>query len=196
MNIPNALTVLRIALAAAFVIFILSAGFMYKVLAAVVFLLAAASDLLDGFIAKRRNQITNFGVLMDPIADKILVLSALLSFVQLGVVEVWMVIIIIIRDFAVTALRIFAFAKGSVMSADGPGKNKTVWQMSVIFAILLFLIFREGGTAIFGFWNGSFKKIYMNIIFILMSLTVVFTVVSGASYFLKNKEVYKDEKKD
>lgn len=194
MNIPNQLTILRIILTAAFIIFVFLAGFTAKIAAFIVFLLASITDALDGYIAKRNNQITDFGKLMDPIADKILVLSAFLAFVELGIVQAWMVVIIIFREVAVTALRGMALAKGKVISSSGGGKHKTVWQMLVIFIILLFLIFNEGPSRIFRFWTASVSSVYKDMIFILMCVTVILTLASGISYFVKNKEVYSNEK--
>ena len=194
MNLPNKLTVFRIVLAVAFVAFLFSNGLASKTVALFIFLLASLTDLLDGFIAKRNNQITDFGKLMDPIADKILILAALLAFVQMGVVAGWMVVAIIFRDVVITALRLFAFSRGKVIQADGGGKRKTVWQVSTVFFILLFLIFREGGERVFGFWSGQVEAVYEQVIFILMLITVIFTLASGLSYLVRNREVYSNAK--
>ena len=153
MNLPNKLTILRIVLTFIFMAFLYTHGVLAKTLALCVFLLASITDALDGYIAKKNNQITDFGRLMDPIADKILVLAALLAFVERGVVPAWMVVIIIFREVTVTGLRFLALSKGKVLQADSGGKHKTIWQILAITIILLFFIFREGGTAKFGFWN-------------------------------------------
>ena len=194
MNLPNKLTILRIILTAAFMVFLFSGGVAAKVAALIVFLLASLTDILDGYIAKRNNQVTDFGKLMDPIADKILVLSAFLAFVELGLVPAWMVAIILFREVAVTALRGMALTKGKVISAGEGGKQKTIWQMCVIFIILIFVIFDEGSRSRFGFWTEKIAAIYKDAIFTLMCVTIALTLTSGISYFVKNKEVYANEK--
>jgi len=181
MNLPNKLTILRIVLTFVFIIFLFTNGLLTKIVAFLLFTFASITDVLDGFIAKKNNQITDFGKLMDPIADKILVLSAFIAFVVMRIIPVWMVIIIILRESAVTALRAIALTKGKVIQADSTGKNKTIWQMFVIALILLFLIFDKTSR-------------YHDIIFTLMLITVFFTLISGISYLFKNKEVYYNAK--
>jgi CDP-diacylglycerol--glycerol-3-phosphate 3-phosphatidyltransferase len=193
MNLPNKLTILRIFLTAAFILFLFAGGLAGKIAALLMFLLASLTDILDGYIAKRHNQITVFGKLMDPIADKILVLSAFLAFVELGLIPAWLVVIIVFREIAVTALRGMALARGKVIASNESGKGKTVWQVGVIFIILFFLILDEGGSEIFGFWNYSAVNFYKDAIFILMCVTAILTLVSGVSYFVKNREVYSNE---
>jgi CDP-diacylglycerol--glycerol-3-phosphate 3-phosphatidyltransferase len=195
-NLPNKLTVSRIILTFVFMGFLYTHGILAKTLALVVFLFASLTDALDGYIAKKNNQITDFGRLMDPIADKILVLAALLAFVERGLVPAWMVVIIIFREVVVTGLRVLALTKGEVLPADRVGKHKTVWQLSAITAILLFLIFREGGAAKFKFWNAGTEVLYKNAIFVIMLIAVVLTLASGIRYFIKNREVYSNEKTD
>ena len=196
MNLPNKLTILRIALTFVFMGFLYIHGVMAKAFALVIFLSASLTDALDGYIAKKRKQITDFGRLMDPIADKILVLAALLAFVEKGVVPAWMVVLIIFRETAVTGLRLRALTKGKVLQAEGGGKQKTAWQLLAIVIILLFLIFREGGAAKFGFWNHSVEVLYKNAIFVIMLIVVIITLVSGIAYFKKNKEVFSYEETD
>jgi len=196
MNLPNKLTISRIIITAAFIFFVLSAGLAAKVWALAAFLLASLTDLLDGFIAKRNNQVTDFGKLMDPIADKILTLSAFLAFVELNIVPAWMVIAIIFREVLITALRGLALAKGKVIAADDGGKHKTVSQVVAIVAILVFLILREGGSAVFSFWNSRAETIAGEIILVLMMIAVFFTLVSGTAYLIKNRGVYTNAKTD
>jgi CDP-diacylglycerol--glycerol-3-phosphate 3-phosphatidyltransferase len=194
MNLPNKLTILRIALALVFILFLFIHGLAAKIAAFVIFLAASATDALDGYLAKKNNQITDFGRLMDPIADKILILSAFLAFVEMGLVPAWMVVIIIFREAAVTGLRILALSKGRVIPADSGGKHKTVSQVLVILAILGLLIFREAGPAISGFWSPRAEVLYKDSIFVLMLITVVLTLISGVSYLVKNREVYSNAK--
>lgn len=196
MNLPNKLTILRIALTFAFIVVLFLNGLTAKVTALIIFLLASATDALDGFIAKRNNQVTDFGKLMDPVADKILVLSAFLAFVEIGIVAAWMVIVIVFREVVITGLRILALTKGRVIPSDDGGRHKTVCQIFAIFAILIFLIFNEGGKDVFGFWTGQRQMLYRNAIYAIMLVTVTLTLASGISYLVKNREVIANEKKN
>ena len=190
MNLPNKLTIFRIILVAVFMFFLFSHGIAFKILALITFVVASLTDILDGYIAKKYNMITDFGRLMDPIADKILVLSAFLAFVEMELVPAWMVVIIIFRDVAVTGLRMSALAKGQVISADVGGKHKMVSQVFAILAILFFLIFREAGIKVFHFWSAPTERIYKDAIFILMLITTLLTSISGMSYLIRNRSVY------
>ena len=190
MNLPNKLTVLRIVLVVVFMFFLFSHGIMFKCLALFAFLAASFTDFLDGYIAKKNNMVTTFGKLMDPVADKILVLSALLAFVEMKLIPAWMVVIIIFREVTVTGLRITALTQGRVLAAENGGKHKMVSQVLSIFVILLFLIFREGGSNVFNFWDSSTERTYKDVILILMTITTLLTLVSGISYLIKNKGVY------
>ena len=195
MNLPNKLTLLRIALAIVFIVLLFLPGLWAKVSALIIFILASVTDFLDGYIAKRNNQITDFGRLMDPVADKVLILSAFVAFVQLQLVPAWMVVIIIFRDLAVSGLRALALAKGKVIAADRGGKHKTVTQVIAIFVILFFIILKEVPLGFISFWNESSEAVYKNAIFTLMFITVTWTMISGISYLLKNREVYTNAKK-
>jgi CDP-diacylglycerol--glycerol-3-phosphate 3-phosphatidyltransferase len=134
MNLPNKLTLLRIILIPVFII-VLMTGYYY--ISAVIFIVASATDALDGHIARKYNLITNFGKIMDPLADKLLVVSALICLVELGDVAGWMVIVILAREFTVTGLRAVAAAQGIVIAAGWSGKIKTVLQMIAVPALLL-----------------------------------------------------------
>lgn len=196
MNLPNKLTILRIILTFAFILFLFSGGLIAKIVALFTFLLASLTDALDGFLAKRNNQVTDFGKLMDPVADKILVLSAFLAFVEIGIVPAWMVIIIICREVIVTGLRVLALTKGAVIASDDSGKHKTAWQIFAVFTILIFLIFKEGGHTTFRFWTDRAELIYKNTVYIFMLITVLLTLISGFSCLVKNKEVIANAKDD
>ena len=196
MNLPNKLTISIIILTFLFMLLLFSKGVLPKVLALFIFLLASFTDFLDGFLAKKRNEITDFGKLMDPIADKILVLAAFLAFVEMKLIPAWMVVIIIFREVAITGLRVLALTKDRVIPADDGGKHKTVSQIFAVFVILLFLIFREAGMKVFRFWNGEIEAIYKNAIFILMLVTIILTLISGAAYLVKNREIYINAKAD
>jgi CDP-diacylglycerol--glycerol-3-phosphate 3-phosphatidyltransferase len=193
-NLPNKLTILRIALVGVFMLFLFSQGVLFKCLALLTFLAASLTDFLDGYIAKKNNMITDFGKLMDPIADKILVLSAFMAFVQMQLVPAWMVVIIIFREAIVTGLRIMALTQGKVLAAEDGGKHKMVSQVLSIVVIMLFLIFREAGIKAFGFWNVSTERFYKDAIFALMLITTLLTMISGMSYLIGNRGVYLNAK--
>lgn len=188
MNLPNKITLARIALTFVFMFFLFSDGLVFKVLALFTFLLAVISDYLDGFYAKKYNMTTNFGRLMDPIADKILTLGAFLAFVEMKLIPAWIVVIIIMRELLITGLRLIAARNNEVLPAGRGGKHKTVSQMAAIFVILLFIILKEAGQGVFNFWNDSFEYWYLQIIFILMMVTVILTIGSGISYVAGNKK--------
>jgi len=188
MNLANRLTVSRILLTFVFMFFLFCQGLWFKVLSLVVFSLAALSDLFDGMIAQRRNMVTDFGRLMDPIADKILVLAAFSAFVQLQLIDAWMFVIIVSREILITSLRLFALNKGKVLSAARAGKHKTVLQMSVIFAILGFIVLKEVILKYYT-WNPAWENVFRQGIFILMILTVGLTLYSGLSYLWVNRKI-------
>ncbi|MFA5093037.1 MAG: CDP-diacylglycerol--glycerol-3-phosphate 3-phosphatidyltransferase [Candidatus Omnitrophota bacterium] len=188
MNLANRITMSRILLTFVFMFFLFCHGLVFKVLSLVVFILAALSDLFDGMIAQRHNMITDFGRLMDPIADKILVLSAFAAFVQLQLVDAWMFMIIVSREILITSLRLFALNKGKVLSAARAGKHKTVLQMGVIFLILGFILFKEIVLRYYT-WNPGWEKVFRQGIFVLMLITIGSTLYSGLSYLWENRKV-------
>src|SRR6266480_1321648 len=137
MNLPNQLTISRFILTVAFLAVIFS-GFPYhETLALLLFSAASLTDYFDGMIARRDKLITNFGILMDPLADKILTCSAFIAFVGRGTVPAWMAIIIVGRELAITGLRLLAANKNVVLAAEGYGKHKTISQIVAILALLL-----------------------------------------------------------
>ena len=137
MNLPNLLTSIRIGLIPVFVAFFYWPYLMIPILPAFVFLAASLTDLLDGYVARRRSQITKLGIIMDPIADKLLVLSALILLVASGRVAAWMAIVIIGREFAVTGLRAVAASEGVIIQAERGGKWKVGLQVVAIFLLIL-----------------------------------------------------------
>ena len=188
MNIANKLTIARIVLAFIFMAFLLAPGLANKVIAFVIFCFASSTDLFDGWLARRRNEITDLGKLLDPIADKVLVLSAFLSFVEMDLIAAWMVVIIIVRELLITGLRIFAMTKGRVLEAAASGKHKTVSQMLTIFFILIVLMVREAGLER-GFWTARIENVANCSIMILMIVTIGLTVSSGFSYLWFNRRI-------
>ncbi|MDY0276872.1 MAG: CDP-diacylglycerol--glycerol-3-phosphate 3-phosphatidyltransferase [Acholeplasma sp.] len=145
---------------------------LYRFIGAIIFIIASITDFLDGYIARKKNQITTFGKFLDPIADKVLVISAMIYFVEVNEIFGWTVIIIIIREFLVTGIRLLAVEKGKVIAASPYGKIKTVSTM-----IALIVIF---------FNNFGLNTIVGDI---LWYIAVFFTVLSGVDYLLKNKTI-------
>jgi CDP-diacylglycerol--glycerol-3-phosphate 3-phosphatidyltransferase len=138
LNLPNLLTVLRILLVPVLVVALLgTGGETSDVLAALVFAIASFTDAIDGWIARSREQITTFGKLMDPVADKLLIIAALLSLVSLGRLQAWVAMVIVAREFAVTVARMAMRGEGVVVSANWWGKTKTAVQVLTIFLLIL-----------------------------------------------------------
>ncbi len=164
LNLPNLLTVLRIMLVPALVVALLGNTPGGDVLAAIVFALASLTDFIDGYLARARDSITTFGKLMDPLADKLLIVAALISLVSLHRLAAWVAMVIITRELAVTVLRLGATQAGVVMAASMFGKVKTCLQIATILAVI----------AVHGhpLWLSA-----------LLYLTVLVTVLSGLDYF-------------
>ena len=186
-NLPNCLTVLRLLLTTAFVFCLTQTGVIPAVLATLLFMLASWTDFYDGYYAKKYNLVSNFGKLMDPIADKFLILSAFFIFAQRQLIPYWMFYLIFAREVIVTGSRLKAIGKGKVLAAEKAGKFKTLTQLFVIWIILLFWVFQENGG--FVMLQGSYRHIWSFVIGLLMILTVILTVVSGVSYFWKNWKI-------
>ena len=188
MNIANRLTILRILLTFVFMFFLFCHGLWAKALSLAIFIFAALSDFFDGMIAHKKNMVTDFGRLMDPIADKILILAAFAAFVQMQLIEAWMFVIIVSREILITSLRLFALNKGKVLSATRVGKHKTLSQMLVIFSILGFIVLREVKLTYFT-WDPNGEKLFRQGIYILMLVTIGLTLYSGLSYLWENRKI-------
>ncbi len=188
MNLPNRLTLARILLAPFFVI---AMGLDFsgsKSIALFIFLIAVVTDYLDGSIARSRGLITDFGKLMDPLADKILTASAFILLIPVGAMPAWAVILIISREFLITGLRSLANSHGKVLPAERLGKHKTGWQMATILFFLILLAVAEvpGGTVDQSEWFGF---LWMKAGTALVVITTALTVYSGAAYFWKNRDL-------
>jgi CDP-diacylglycerol--glycerol-3-phosphate 3-phosphatidyltransferase len=189
MNIPNSLTLARIILAFIFMALLFMKGAAFKVAALSTFVIAAATDYLDGYIAKKFNMATDFGRLMDPVADKVLTLAAFMAFVELEIIPAWMVLIVIVREMAITGLRIAnALKRSEILPAENQGKHKTVSQVFTIFFILIFLVLKAFGDSGAEFWTPELERNLRLVIIALMSVTVAFTVSSGVNYVANNKK--------
>lgn len=196
MNLPNKLTLLRIVLAFVFMVFLFMHGVVWKIMALVTFLTAALTDFFDGYLAKKYNMTSDFGKMMDPVADKVLTLAAFLAFVEMEIIPAWMVVIIVAREMLITGLRMARVVKmNDILAADRGGKNKTVSQIVSISVILIFVLLKEIGPEKLAFWTPSAEEWGMRIIFFLMLITVAFTISSGVSYIATNRKyLFPDEK--
>lgn len=177
MNLANKLTILRILLVPIFMTFLVNENIPYNdIIAAVIFIIASLTDSLDGYIARSRNQITKFGKFMDPLADKLLVVAALICFVEFGSIPSWMAFIIIAREFMVTGIRILAASENITIAASKWGKVKTISQMVGIILLL--------------FNNFPFEYINVPMDVIVMYIATLFTVISGFDYYYKNRNLF------
>lgn len=181
MNLPNKLTVARIILTP-FYLAAMMINFEYHYLvAAIIFIVASITDFLDGKIARKNNLVTTFGKLCDPVADKMLTTAALLAFMQLGLCNIWIVMIVLTREFLVTSFRLVASAQGVVIAAGIWGKLKTASQMVFSIAIMLGIHFAD----VFN-WNFDKFALVSNI---LLWITAALTVISGIKYLVDGKKV-------
>ena len=165
-TLPNLLTVFRILLVPVLVVVLLSEVFDSDWPAAAVFALASATDVADGYLARRNDQVTNFGKLWDPLADKLLVTAALISLVSLDQLEAWVAMVIIAREFAVTGLRQVAVEQGHVIAASAAGKIKTFFQVAMVLVLIIV----------------DSRPVAVDL---LVYATVAITVGSGAGYFYR-----------
>ena len=208
MNLPNKLTISRFVMTALFV-GSMAAGEEYETLhapgrpagwnfaytaALILFLAAAATDYLDGEIARRRGLVTNFGKLMDPLADKVMMAAGFICLLPLKAIPAWVVIVIISREFLITGLRLLAASKGVVLQSERLGKHKTLWQIVTVgfFLLMLSLMeFQRAGLDLraqewwWGIWHyGGWT---------LAGVALVLTIYSGLGYFLKHRDLIADE---
>jgi CDP-diacylglycerol--glycerol-3-phosphate 3-phosphatidyltransferase len=186
MNTPNKLTIARIALVPIFMAFLLSQMPHYQFIAAFVFGIASITDLIDGKLARKYNEITDFGKFLDPLADKILVSAALICFVQLGLIDAWIAWIIITREFLVTSLRLVAAGGGKVIAANSWGKAKTASQITAVLVVLACSYFKYLDIQ------------YINNLKIVGDITIwiaaLLTIVSGITYIWVHRDYIKAAK--
>ena len=178
MNLPNKLTVLRVIMVPFFVAFMLSdlGGAANKYIALALFCVASFTDFLDGYLARKHNLVTNFGKFMDPLADKLLVCSALICLSSLGKLATWIVLLIIAREFIISGFRLVASDNGIVIAASYWGKFKTVFQMVMICLMI-----------------ADIAQIAI-VTTIVMYVALALTIISLVDYLIKNKDVMKDTK--
>lgn len=200
MNIPNRLTISRIVMAALLVLLLTTPFRFSYTLALLTFSLAAVTDALDGHLARNVYGITDFGKLMDPLADKIMIAAAFICFVGISLpsrdtalVPAWMVVLILSREFLVTGLRLLAAGKGQVISAGNWGKHKTTWQIIVIIAVLLLLALRNDFLPADAFYLERFDRIFDLGAYFASLAVAVLTLVSGVVYFRKHSDLIADD---
>lgn len=172
MNLANKITISRIFLVPLFLFFLLVKIPYGNWIATIIFIIAALTDSLDGYIARNRNQITKFGKFLDPLADKLIVTAALVALVERQIIPSWLVVIILAREFAITGLRAVAASEGNVIAASNWGKLKTVTQIIAIIAALIELKYKE----------------FFNIYIYLMYIATIITIISGIDYIKKNRK--------
>lgn len=180
MNLPNKLTLFRIFLIPVLIIVMMLNIPSKYLVACIIFIVASITDAMDGYIARSRNLVTDFGKFMDPLADKLLVIATLTCMIEASLVPAWMVIIIVSRELTVSILRAIAAADGKVIAASGGGKLKTITQMLSIIVILLGSNFNNA--------------LLLNIGFILILIATLLTLYSGWEYLYKNKDLFMNSK--
>jgi len=206
MNLANKLTLFRVLLVPVLVACLMpekvtshpAAIMIARHLAVLTFVVAAMTDIYDGKIARSRGIVTNFGRLMDPLADKLLVAGAFVAFVDLDLFPAWFVIIILFREFIVTGLRTLGTSRGRVIRADAWGKHKTAWQMVTIALTLVFLAARDT-LKYTDHWDRYLRGkdlewwFHYVVLGILMAICLVLTVLSGTLYVIRNWDLVREE---
>lgn len=186
MNIPNVLTVLRIVLTLVFIYLFTQDGLQSRILALIILTLASLTDFFDGYLARKYDLISQFGKIMDPIADKFLVLSAFFIFMQLHLIATWMFIAIFTREILVTGLRLVAVQRGNALAAERAGKLKTVLQIVAIYLIMIFTIWVQINTD--GQAAQSLAHQALSGINAFMFIVVLVTIWSGISFIYNNRK--------
>lgn len=206
MNLANKLTLSRIVTIPFFLVALLPASFgipeaafpALRTLALALFVVASITDYFDGALARRHGWVTNFGKLLDPLADKLIVMAAFVGMVELEIFPSWMVILVLCREFLITGLRTLAVTQGKVLAADRWGKNKTVIQMTTIITALVYLAARDILTQT-GHWEPYVVEQWNLALFLtqtlkfMMFMCVVLTVFSGVNYFRKNWDLIRED---
>jgi CDP-diacylglycerol--glycerol-3-phosphate 3-phosphatidyltransferase len=194
MNLPNQLTVARLGLTGIFVVLLSAPSIPYgRILAFLTFGIAAFTDFLDGYLARKHSLVTNFGKLMDPLADKVLMASGFVMLVGLDLVPAWMVVAILGREFLVTGLRLLATAQGKVLAAERLGKHKTTWQ---IITLLYFLAFLASTQLPWPPLSRAFHQPPTSpesLGRVLLMVSLVLTVWSGLSFAWKSRQILQEK---
>lgn len=191
MTLPNQLTILRIILTPVFLVLFLSEEPMLKQISVAVFLIAAATDWFDGKIARRYDKVTELGKFLDPIADKVLTLTAFFAFVFLDVLELWMVLIVVLRDVIVTGLRVIADRRNIAFTTSRSAKWKTFFQMSFLYYLLLVYTLITIETIYLGNENLFSYLVNNTAIYYTMLVISLFTFYTGIEYLYQNRHLIK-----
>ena len=177
MNIANKITIFRVFLVPVFMVVLYSNLEYSTYIAAIIFTIASLTDTLDGYLARSRNLVTNFGKFAEPLADKILVAAALISLVGMNRIPAWVVVVIIAREFTITGFRVIAASEGVTIAASPLGKLKTISQLTAIILLLIN--------------NFPFRVLNIPMDIIMLYISLFFTVVSGVDYLYRNKDTLK-----
>jgi CDP-diacylglycerol--glycerol-3-phosphate 3-phosphatidyltransferase len=183
LTVPNQLTILRIILTPIFLYFFLQNTVEYKLIGTIIFLFAAATDWYDGYVARKFNVITRWGQFMDPLADKILISAALCVFAYLGYIYWWMVIVIVVRDFFITFLRLFALHLGKSIVTSYFAKWKTMVQMTAVIVLIIYLNFPNADI----YQLDSLPPAYTHWTSITFLVVTVLTFATGIQYLIENR---------
>lgn len=189
-TMPNVLTALRIVLTPIFLLLIFSENWYSKILALLVFTVASLTDFYDGRIARRDGTITSFGRFMDPLADKLLVSSALIAFVMLGMVEAWLVGAMLLRDLVITVLRIYAVRRGKPVVTSALAKWKTMLQLVLAFGILVFINVRVISAKIHAQPIELVGDVSYLVLNVLVASVTLLAMVSGIRYLIENRKSF------
>lgn len=199
-RIPNRLTIFRMIIIIIFIPIVLMDKMITSYIALFLFIIAGITDWLDGYIARKYNIISYWGKIMDPLADKIMVMSALICFVQLNIVPAWMVIIIIAREFLISGIRIMAAKDGDIITASTLGKAKTITEIVVIIVILVLLAiintleYLSISTDKVSIMEFQVRQVLLRLIpYWLMFIVAVIALVSGLEYYFKNIKFFENE---
>lgn len=190
MNLPTKLTIARIPATFVIMALLFAPGWLPKLLALACFIAAGLTDWLDGYLARRWGLMSPLGALLDPIADKVLVLGLFLAFVQLRVAPAWMVLVIMLRELVITGVRLFAASRGIVLAAAKEGKHKTVSQIMTIGVVLIALLAQE--LAPYDPRLARLDPLWPWAILLCLWTTLLLTVISGAGFFRRHWTLLRD----
>ena len=189
MNLPNALTIFRVILTPFFIYLLFTSSMYSNLYALIIFILASVTDAFDGYYARKYNIVTEFGNFLDPLADKILVSSAFISFYLLDLIELWMVVVILSRDFLITFLRIVMKKNGQSLKTSRIAKSKTAVQLILIIFILIFLALEKMEASMFSLFGNIILE--YNIVYNATFIVSIFTFYTGFRYFQNNYDIIK-----
>ena len=189
MNLPNALTIFRVILTPIFIYLLFNSSMYSNLYALIIFILASVTDAFDGYYARKYNIETEFGNFLDPLADKILVSSAFISFYLLDLIKLWMVVVILSRDFFITCLRIVMKKNGQSLKTSRIAKSKTAVQLILIIFILIFLAVEKMEASMFSLFGNIILE--YNIVYNATFIVSIFTFYTGFRYFQNNYDIIK-----